>query len=74
MELPTWGPEDWVKLGSCLANVCGLEGHVCGDPDCVMTMARQHEQLTILFGNLAMKTELIADCPGGTEVNLERMH
>ena len=30
VELPGWGPEDWVKPGSCLAEVCGLEGHVCG--------------------------------------------
>ena len=38
------------------------------------TLAKQHMQLTILFGNLLMKskteTELIADCHGGTEVNL----
>ena len=70
MELPGWGPEDWVKLGSCLAEVCGLEGHVCGGLDCVKTLERQHKQLTILFGNVVMKTrtetELIADCHGGT--------
>ena len=74
MELPGWGPEDWVKPGSCLAEVCGLEGHICGGLDCVKTLERQHKQLTILFGNVAMKarteTELIADCYGGTEVNL----
>ena len=74
VELPGWGPEDWVKPGSCLAEVCGLEGHVCGDLDCVKTLERQHKQLTILFGNVAMKarteTELIADCHGGTELNL----
>ena len=29
MELPGWGPDDWVKPGSCLAKVCGLEGHIC---------------------------------------------
>ena len=38
------------------------------------TLARQHKQLTILFGNVVMKTrretELIADCHGETEVNL----
>ena len=38
------------------------------------TLERQHKQLTILFGNFVMKTrtetELIADCHGGTEVNL----
>ena len=74
VELPGWGPEDWVKPGSCLAEVCGLEGHVCGGLDCVKTLERQHKQLTILFGKVAMKarteTELIADCHGGTEVNL----
>ena len=74
VELPGWGPEDWVKPGSCLAKVCGLEGHVCGGLDCVKTLERQHKQLTILFGNVVMKTrtetELIADCHGGTEVNL----
>ena len=33
VELPGWGPEDWVKPGGCLAEICGLEGHVCGgDP------------------------------------------
>ena len=30
IELPGWGSEDWVKPGSCLAEVCGLEGHICG--------------------------------------------
>ena len=38
------------------------------------TLERQQKQLTILFGNVVMKarteTELIADCHGGTEVNL----
>ena len=74
VELPGWGPEDWVKPGSCLAEVCGLEGHVCGGLDCVKTLERQHKQLTILFGNVVMKarteTKLIADCHGGTGVNL----
>ena len=74
VELPGWGPEDWVKPGSCLAEVCGLEGHVCGSLDCVKTLVRQQKQLTILFGNIVMKakteTELIADFHGGTEVNL----
>ena len=74
VELPGWGPEDCVKPGSCLAEVCGLEIHVCGSLDCVKTLERQHKQLTILFGNVVMKarteTELIADCHGGTEVNL----
>ena len=74
VELPGWGPEDWVKPGSCLAEVCGLEGHVCGGLDCVKTLEKKHKQLTILFGNIVMKTktetELTADCHGGTEVNL----
>ena len=76
VELPGWGPEDWVKPGSCLAEVCGrsLEGHVCGSLDCVKTLEKPHKQLTILFGNIVMKAktemELIADCHGGTEVNL----
>ena len=74
VELLGWGPEDWVKPGSCLAEVCGLEGLVCGSLDCVKTLDRQHKQLTILFRNVMMKarteTELIADCHGGTEVNL----
>ena len=74
MELPGWGPEDWVKPGSCLAEVCGLEGHVCGGLDCVKTLEKQHKQLTILFGNIVKKVrtemELIADCHGGSEVNL----
>ena len=73
VELPGWGPEDWVKPGSCLAEVCGLEGHVCGGLDCVKTLEKQHKQLTVLFGNVVMKarteTELTADCHGGTDVN-----
>ena len=74
VELPGCGPEDWVKPGSCLAEVCVLEGLVCGSLDYVKTLEIQHKQLTILFGNVVMKarteTELIADCHGGTEVNL----
>ena len=74
VELPGRGPEDWVKPDSCLAEVCGMEGHVCGSLDCVKTLERQHKQLTILFGNVVMKArtemELIADCHGETEVNL----
>ena len=74
VELPGWGPEDRVKPGSCLAKVCELEGHICGCLDCVKTLAKQHKQLTILFGNIVMKakteTELIADYRGGTDVNL----
>ena len=58
----------------CLAEICGLEGHICGGLDCVKTLEKQHKQLTILFGIIVMKakteTEMIADCHGGTEVNL----
>ena len=37
VELPGWGPEDWVKPCNCLAEICGLEGHLwrsglCEDP------------------------------------------
>ena len=74
VELPGWGPEDCVKPGSCLAEVCGLEGHVCGGLDYVKILEKRHKQLKILFGNIVMKakteTELIADCHGETEVNL----
>ena len=74
VELPGWRPEDWVKPDSCLAEVYGLEGRICGGLDCVKTLEKQHKQLTILFGNIVMKakteTELIAECHGGTEVNL----
>ena len=70
VELPGWGPEDWVEPGSCLAAVYGLESHVCGGLDCVKTLEKQHKQLRILFGNIVVKakteTELIADCHGGT--------
>ena len=72
--MPGWGPEVWVKPGSCLAEVCGLEGHICGGLDCINSLEKQHKQLKILFGNIVMKakteTELIADCHGGTEVSL----
>ena len=74
VELPGWGPEDWVEPGSCLAKVCGLEGQMCEAFDCVKTLAKQHKQLTVLLRNIVMKaeteTELIVDCDGGTEVNL----
>ena len=39
-ELPGWGPEDSVEPGSCLAKVCGLEGHMCGGLACVKTLAK----------------------------------
>ena len=73
MKLRGWGPEDWIKPDSCLAKVCGLEGHISGGLDCIKTLAKQHKR-TKLFGNLVMKskteTELVADCYGGTEANL----
>ena len=55
VELPGWGPEDWVEPGSCLANVCGLEDHMCAGLDCVKILEKQHKQLTILLGNILMK-------------------
>ena len=55
VELPGWGPEDWVKPGSCLADICGMESHVCGSLDCVKTLEKQHKQLTILFGNIVQE-------------------
>ena len=62
-------------MWSCyLPKVCGLEFHVCGGLHCVKTPAKQHKQLTILFGNIVMKakteTALIADCHAGNEGNL----
>ena len=51
-----------------------LEGQICGGLDWVNALAKQHKQLTTLFGNIVMKakmeTKLIADCHGGTEKNL----
>ena len=44
VELPGWGPEDWVNSGSCLAEVCGQEGYICGGLDCLMTLKKQHQQ------------------------------
>ena len=68
MELPGWRTGDSVKCGICLAKLCGLEGHLYGGLDCVKTLTKQHKQLTILFGNIAIKavteTELIAVCHG----------
>ena len=75
MELPGWGQEDCVKPYGCLAKICGLEVHICGGLDCVNILAKQYKQLTMIIGNIVMKakmeTELIADCRGGAEVNLE---
>ena len=72
--MPDWRPEDYVEPVTCLAKVCGLEGHMCGGLVCVKTLAKHHKQLTILFGNIVMKakteTELIAGYHGETEVNL----
>ena len=44
VEMPGWGPEDWVKSVRCLGQVCGLEGHVCGGLDCVKTLEKQTTQ------------------------------
>ena len=52
VELPDLGPEDWVKPGSCLAEICGLEGHICGGLDCVKTLEKQRKQLTYCFETL----------------------
>ena len=71
VELPGWGPEDWVKPGSCLAEVCGLEGHVCGGMDCVKTLERQHKQLTILFGNVVILLNLEQRHEMVTAINVE---
>ena len=57
VELPVWEAEDWVKAGSCLAEVCGREDHTCGGLDCVKALERQHKQLMILFGNIVMKAK-----------------
>ena len=47
---------------------------MCGGLDCVKALAKQHKQFKRLFGNIVMKAKtekkLIADCHGGTEVNL----
>ena len=73
-ELPGWRPKHWVKPGSCLAKLCGFEGHICGGLDCVKILTKQHKQLTTFFGNIILRTktetELIADCHGSTEVNM----
>ena len=58
VELPGWGAEDWVTPGSCLAKVCGLEGQMRGGLNCVKTLAKQHKQLTVLFGNIIMKAKM----------------
>ena len=61
VELPGWRPEDWVKPGSCLAEVCGLEGHVCGGLVFINTLEKQHKQLTVLFGNVVMRARTEAE-------------
>ena len=58
VELSDWGPEDWVKPGSCLAEVCGLQGHICGGLYCVKTLEKQQKQLTILFGNIVITAKM----------------
>ena len=53
VELPGWVLEEWVKPGSCLAEVYGLEGHICGGLDCLKNLEKNTEpgELTILFEN-----------------------
>ena len=41
VELPGWGPEDWVESGSCLVKVCGIEEQMCGGLDCVKILVKQ---------------------------------
>ena len=43
VDLPGWEPEDWMELDTCLSNVCGLNGHICGGRDCVKTLIKQHK-------------------------------
>ena len=50
--LPGYLTDDWNKGGSCLANFCGVEGHVCGGLDSLRTLARQHNKLMILHRNV----------------------
>ena len=45
------------SLVCCLARVCVLEGHIYGGLDYVKTLAEQHKQLTIMFGNKEMKAK-----------------
>ena len=73
LELPGWETEDLFEPGSCLAKICDLEGHMCGEFDCVKSLAKQQKQLMILFGNLnenETETELVTGCRGETEVKL----
>ena len=55
--------------------VCGLESQISRGLDCIKSLAKQHKELTILFGNIKMKTrretELKEGFHGGTEVNLQ---
>ena len=44
VELLDWELDDWVNPGSCLAEVCGLEGHICENLDCVKILEKQHKQ------------------------------
>ena len=62
------------EFGSCLAKICGLEGHILGDLDYLKVLTKQHERLMILLGNLTLRTktkmELVTDRHGEREVNL----
>ena len=70
--------EDWVKLGSRLEDVRGLEGVIPRGIDCLRTLARPHKQLIMSIVNIVMKTrtktELIAVRHGGTETKLMTAH
>ena len=74
-ELSEEGPSsNWLKQGTCLAQHCGMEGHVCNLGHCLVTLSEQHRQLARLYGRLSMSDksgmELVADCHGVTDVNL----
>ena len=67
-------PSDWMKEGTCLTFICGMEGHVCGNGPCLKTLSEQHRQIAMLYGWLSMsdknEMDLIANCHGVTELNL----
>ena len=65
---------NWLRQGTCLAQHSGMEGQVCNLGHCLITLSEQHRQLARLYGRLSMSDksgmELVADCHGGTDVNL----
>ena len=46
VELPGWGPEDWVKPGSCLAEVCGYS--MFGSLESLLNQEQKHEMVTAI--------------------------